>query len=372
MSDVSLWERIRGHDQTVNLLRGVIDKARPAHAYLFYGPRGVGKTKTAMAFAAALNCASACGVCPSCRSIQAHTHPDFHFVEPEGQQTIMRRQIVDLLKVVHLKRRPGGYKVIVIDEAQELGPEAANTLLKTLEEPPEGVVFVLVASNIDRVLGTIASRCQRIAFSALDSAVVSDILVADYKMAPDKAELAAGLTRGMVGEAIELAAGGLLDIRPELLKVMTDTTGDVSAPALLAENLIALAKKRTAKVKKAQEAELAEIIAFVEGSTHAAGMKKRVAANQKRELARLEHRFYRQALLLAAALYRDLLLISENVDTRFLANRDMAGSIERAGATPRQVRAALANIEETGRRLAQNVSPLLAFENLFFVLGDVA
>lgn len=372
MSDLSLWEQIRGHDQTIELLRGVIDKDRPAHAYLFHGPRGVGKTKTAMAFAAALNCASACGVCPSCRSIQAHTYPDFHYVEPEGQQTIMRRQIADLIKVVHLKRRPGGYNVVVIDEAQSLGLDAANTLLKTLEEPPEGVVFILVASNIDRVLATIASRCQRIAFSALDSAVVSDILIADYKMDADKAKLAAALTRGMVGEAIELAAGGLLDIRPELLKVMTATADDAAAPALLAENLIAIAKKRASKVKKAQEAELAELIAFVEGSGHAAGIKKRVAANQKRELARLEHRFYRQVLLLAASLYRDLLLVSENVDKRFLANSDMAPSMAGAGATPRQVRAGLAYIEETGERLARNVSPLLAFENLFFVLGDVA
>jgi len=372
MQDVSLWEQIRGHDQTIGLLRGVIDKDRPAHAYLFYGPRGVGKTKTAMAFAAALNCASACGVCPSCRSIQAHTHPDFHYVEPEGQQTIMRGQIVELLKAVHLKRRPGGYKVVIVDEAQELGQAAANTLLKTLEEPPEGVVFILVASNIDKVLATIASRCQRVAFGALNSAVVSDILITDYKIDADKARLAATLAHGMVGEAIELAAAGLLDTRAELLRVITPGAGDTAGAALLAADLVALAKKRTANIKRAQDAELAELIAFVEGSAHAARIKKRVVANHKRELARLEHRCYRQVLLLAASLYRDLLIVSEHVDTRFLANSDILPLPARTCATLRQVRAALVHIEAAGRRLARNVSPLLAFENLFFALGDVA
>src|SRR3990170_7463544 len=168
MSDLYLWEQIKGHEETINLLRGVIDKGRPSHAYLFSGPRGVGKAKTAVTFAAALNCASACGACPSCRAVFAHTHPDFHYIEPEGQQTIMRGQITELLKVVHLKKGPGAAKVVVIDEAQALGQEAANTLLKTLEEPPAGVVFILVASNIERVLSTIASRCQRIAFGALE------------------------------------------------------------------------------------------------------------------------------------------------------------------------------------------------------------
>lgn len=368
MSDLSLWERIRGHDRTVGLLQGVIDKGRPAHAYLFYGPRGVGKAKTALAFAAALNCPSACGTCVSCRSIQAHTNPDFHYVEPEGQQTILRAQIVDLLKVVHLKRRPGSYKVVVIDEAQTLGQEAANTLLKTLEEPPEGVVFVLVASNMDRVLSTIASRCQRVAFSALDVSVVADILAADHKIDPKKAKQAATLAHGMVGEAIEIAAGGFLNTRREMLKIITAEMRDSAGAAGLAADLVAVAKKRTAKVKKAQEAELSEAIAFVEGTTHAGAIKKKLAARHKRELARLEHRCYRQVLLLAASLYRDLLIISEEVDTRFIANSDILVQMENFSATPRQVRAALAHIEEAGRRLAQNVNPLLALENLFFAL----
>ena len=372
MSDLSLWGQIKGHEETIDLLRGVIDKGRPSHAYLFSGPRGVGKAKTAITFAAALNCASACGICPSCRSVFAHTHPDFHYVEPEGQQTIIRQQIGDLLKVVHLKRGAGGFKVVLIDEAQALGQEAANALLKTLEEPPPGVVFILIASSIDRVLSTISSRCQRVAFGALDTSAVRAILVDSYEIEPDKAAVAAGLTRGMVGEAMEIAAGGLLDMRSDLLDVIAAEPRDPAKAVSLAAKLMAAAKARTAEVKKAQEVELLELIAFVEGSSHAANIKKKVAVRQKRELARLEHRSYRQMLLLVASLYRDLLLLSENVDTRFIANNDMLIEMGSFGATAGQVTVALRHIEQAGRRLAQNVNPLLAFENLFIALEGAA
>jgi DNA polymerase III subunit delta' len=364
---LSLWERIGGHEETVALLRQAIAKG-PTHAYLFCGPRGVGKSQAALAFAAALSCPQACGVCPSCRAVINQTHPDFHYVQPEGQ-FILRSQVVRLLKSINLKRGSGSYKAVIIDDAHNLGPEAANALLKTLEEPPDGVVFILVAQGIDRVLSTVASRCRRVLFGSLDSATVGRILERNHGVDPARAELVAKLSGGMVGEAVELATGGLLDYRNEMLSLFSGRT-DTGRRLDLAAKLVSSAKSRTAAMKKSHLAELDELAELAGGSTLTA-LKRQAAARQKREIARVEHASYRQAMGLLASLCRDLLLIAENVDKRWVAHNDLADSCV-DGLSWEKARAVLDHIEQARRRLDRNVSPLLTFENLFFALEEIA
>ena len=372
MSVHSLWERIRGHDETIGRLRGVIDRSRPAHAYLFFGPRGVGKAKTALAFAAALNCTQgvvACGVCESCRAIQNHTHPDVHFIEPDGAHEILIAQVRELIHAVNMKKSPGNYKVAIIDDAHLLRQEAANALLKTLEEPHEGIIFVLVATSVARMLATIASRCQRVVFGALAPATVRAILVDDHGIDPATAGLAARLAHGMVGEAIELASSELLSRRGDILRDLL-IEPDVNRLVELVSGLIASVKAGSVSVKQANDAKLDELKGFLGDSSK--GLIRQVEARQKRELGRLEQRGYRQILLVLASLYRDVLIVSEDVDDRFVANSDLIAEVRRARATTAQVRSAVAGIEEAGRRLQQNVSPLLTFENLFLTLEAVA
>jgi DNA polymerase III subunit delta' len=363
---LSLWERIGGHEETVALLRQAIAKG-PTHAYLFCGPKGVGKCQAALAFAAALSCPEACGVCSSCRAVINQTHPDFHYVQPEGQ-FILRSQVVQLLKSINLKRG-GSYKAVIIDDAHSLGAEAANALLKTLEEPPDGVVFILVAQGVDRVLSTVASRCRRVLFGPLDSASVGRILERNHGVAPARAELAAKLSGGMVGDAAELATGGLLEYRSEMLALFSDRT-DAGRRLDLASKLVSSAKSRTAAMKKTHLAELEELAGLAGGSTLTA-LKRQAAARHKREVARCERASYRQAMGLLASLCRDLLLIAENVDKRWMAHNDLADSgVD--GLSWEKARAVLDHVEQAHRRLDRNVSPLLTFENLFLALEEIA
>jgi DNA polymerase-3 subunit delta' len=365
-----LWGRIKGHEQTLERLDRIISQGRPAHAYLFSGPRGVGKAETARVFAAALNCGPACGTCASCRAVFNQTHTDFHYIAPEGSRAILREQVMELLHALNLKQQSDQYKVAVIDDAQVLGPEAANAVLKTLEEPPGNVVFILVADDAGQVLPTISSRCQRIRFEALSADIVHDILVSKHGIEPDRARLAARLARGMVGEAIEMAGNGLLDFRSDLIETLLTEKPGIKARAHLASRIVSAAKSGGNELKQAQADELAEMEALAGGPGKlSAGVKKKVAARHKRESARAERLIYKQTLVLTASIFRDMLLISENADKKFITNSDLLSDreFEREAAYDK-VSLALKRIDRAERWIEQNVNPLMALENLFFAI----
>ncbi len=147
--------------------RAILERALetgPSHAYLFSGPPGVGKTEAALAFAAALCCnEGGCGVCPVCRRVREGIHPDVDLVSPEGT-FITVAQIREINHDTSLRPFESRSRVTIITEAEAMNTEAANAFLKTLEEPPPHAYFLLVTSALERLLPTIVSRCQRVAF----------------------------------------------------------------------------------------------------------------------------------------------------------------------------------------------------------------
>ncbi len=176
------FREILGQDWVVSHLKAARLAGRLAHAYLFLGPAGVGKATTARALAAALNCeqlgadGDACGVCPSCRRLQAGTHPDFLVISPEeGKTQIEIEQIRELRRLTEYPPLGGGWRVVVIKPAEALTVQndaAANALLKTLEEPPPQHLLVLIARGEADLLPTIVSRCHKLAFAPLPSALI--------------------------------------------------------------------------------------------------------------------------------------------------------------------------------------------------------
>ena len=159
--------------------RGIRD-GRVPHALLLRGAAGNGKARFAARLAAALLCRSdkpPCGVCDSCRLSAAGSHPDrFDVTIPEDRREIVVDQIRDLVHSVGLTARLGGYKAVIVNPAEQMNRHAANTLLKTLEEPPGTTVFVLVSSNHALLLPTIRSRCQMIDFPVPDREVAVEWL----------------------------------------------------------------------------------------------------------------------------------------------------------------------------------------------------
>jgi DNA polymerase-3 subunit delta' len=204
------FNNIIGHEDIVNYLRNAIETGKISHSYLFSGEHGSGKKLIAGSFAMALQCESegsdACQVCESCKKALGKNHPDIVTVTHEKPGTISIDEIRDqLIHDVAIKPYYGPYKVYIVPDADLMTPQAQNALLKTIEEPPEYAVILLLTRNADSLLETIRSRCVR-----MDLKVVNDKLVKQYLMErlqiPDyQAEMDASFAQGSIGKAKEAA-----------------------------------------------------------------------------------------------------------------------------------------------------------------------
>ncbi len=208
------FSEIVGHQRSLKTLKRALVSGHLSQAYLFYGPRGVGKATCALAWGQILLCreGSGCGRCPSCLKAGRGSHPDFLLVSPQGSQ-ISIASIRELKKWLSFSPLEGLRRVVILDEAEKLGREAANALLKILEEPPEGTHFVLVAPREEDLLPTIVSRCQRLYFGPLSPQETEKVLLR-RGLSPEEARFAAGLALGSPGEALRfIDEGGLTSIK---------------------------------------------------------------------------------------------------------------------------------------------------------------
>jgi DNA polymerase-3 subunit delta' len=203
------------------LLRAIQARALPP-AYLFVGPSGVGKRATALALAQALNClaagADACDCCAVCQRIEKSVHPDIHLLEPQGQ-VIKIDQIRHLQDSVHLQAYDARMKVAILDDATKLTIEAANALLKMLEEPPEQTVFVLICQQLGGLPATVLSRTQIVRFGLLPH---DQIVVLLRRTLPPQADVErlAILSGGRPGKAFALELPRVLDMRAQALALL--------------------------------------------------------------------------------------------------------------------------------------------------------
>ncbi len=193
-----------------------------AHAYLFCGLPQIGKTRLALTLAQALNCEQAsppCGQCPSCRRIEQHTHPDVRLIIGEGAGGSMRiEQVRALQREAVLSPYEGRHRVFVLRRMDLASAEAANCLLKTLEEPPPKVTLVLTAVEADLLPSTVVSRCQRLDLRPVARQQIEATLLAQG-MAGEQARLLARLSGGRVGWALEAARDAeVLDQRRQGLR----------------------------------------------------------------------------------------------------------------------------------------------------------
>ena len=204
-----------GHDSLLQRLGAAVDRGSLHHALLFEGPPGVGKHTIAMHLARAANCTHddpaerPCDACRSCTSIASGAHPDVIVVEPDAKQAsglIPIDTIREVVRKAQFHRFGSRRRFILIDPAEAMAAPAANALLKTLEEPPEGTGFVLVATTPRALLPTIISRCQRVRFGPIATDTLAAWLTS---RGVDQADDVAAAAFGCPGVATELADGTL-------------------------------------------------------------------------------------------------------------------------------------------------------------------
>jgi len=172
-----------GHLKTWNYLCHEADQGHLAPSYLFCGPEGIGKKLVASTWIQFLFCKEKqrpCGTCPSCHKIISRQHPDFFFVEPQEQSSIRVDEIRELQKKIIRTPLEADSKWIVIDQASHMTVSAANSLLKTLEEPPPRTHFILIASQISQILPTIRSRSRRVSFEKPDRQLLIQHFAKEY------------------------------------------------------------------------------------------------------------------------------------------------------------------------------------------------
>jgi DNA polymerase-3 subunit delta' len=207
-----------GHDWAVDILSRHIATQNTRHAYLFTGPDGVGRRTLAIRFSQALNCSQPvepgrpCFKCKNCTQIELMAHPDLTIIQSERKgATLKVEQIREMQHGLSLTAYQASYRVAILLRFEEANDNAANALLKTLEEPPDKVVLILTANNADALLPTISSRCEALNLRPMPGRALADRLVKSYGIEPEKATLLAAISNGCPGLAIQYGR------QPELL-----------------------------------------------------------------------------------------------------------------------------------------------------------
>jgi DNA polymerase-3 subunit delta' len=216
---------ITGHRPLLELLARAIARGTLPPSLIFAGPAGIGKRMTATALAQALNCErpidypessgpgdantsvltgkDACGVCASCKRIARGVHADILVLEPGDSGSIKVDQVREAIDRTAYRPFEGKRRLVIVDEADAMIPEAQNALLKTLEEPPPASVFALITSRPDVLLPTVRSRCQRLRFGPLAPADVAAVLMRDHDVDAAAAHAAAAASDGSIGRALD-------------------------------------------------------------------------------------------------------------------------------------------------------------------------
>ncbi len=240
---------IQGQEKAIAVLQSAVRHQRVPQAYVFSGHEGVGKKFTALMLAKALNCREthddACERCISCQKINSGNHPDVRILEPDGQ-FIKIDQIREMQKDVGYKPFEGRRKVYILDHAETMRPEAANALLKTLEEPPDECLIILVTANVYALLPTVLSRCQFVRFVALSVEKLVAFLEQKAQLTSERARLIASLAEGCPGRAISMDAEQALEKRDMVEKLFQTISSGVQDVRILFTQVEALLSQKEA------------------------------------------------------------------------------------------------------------------------------
>lgn len=229
------FSQIKGQKTPLKILLNSLKKGILFPSYMFTGPEAIGKGLTALNFAKAINClqpkdGDCCDGCISCLKIQNYNHPDICWIKKDELGSIKIENIRELQKNIYLKAWEAKRKIFIICDAESLTPEAQNSLLKVLEEPPKENILILITSKQNLIFPTVISRCKRINFTVLNSDFLKEILIRNFNLENLEAHFLAYFSEGRLGRALEFKDKGLFKKKNFIIDNFLSPTPEVLLP----------------------------------------------------------------------------------------------------------------------------------------------
>jgi DNA polymerase-3 subunit delta' len=386
----SVYDDLVGQEHVTTILRAAVDASRAAldstdapsqtlnsqsmtHAWVFTGPPGSGRSSAAVAFAQALVCPNkGCGTCNECRSAKAGSHPDIEIIRTEGL-SIKVEEVRELLTRVAWAPSMGGWRVVVMEDADRLTESAANALLKAIEEPGTRTVWLLCAPTLHDVLPTIRSRCRHLQLHTPSADAVEQVLINRDGISAQMAHFAARVSQGHIGRAKYLATNESVRSNRTTIMRLPLQLNSLAAAFKAAQTLVDIATNEAhAASDERDEKEIASLQeAYGKGATGrgmasgAAKAVKELEKEQKSRSTRMVRDSIDGALLDIATFYRDVMMVQAGNHEAIINTYMHDSIIAYAQSHPQHTTVAkMEAIMAARENLAHNAAPLLTCEAL--------
>jgi DNA polymerase-3 subunit delta' len=382
----SVFDDLVGQEHIIEILQSAAAASREGaqtqemtHAWLFTGPPGSGRSSAAVAFAQSLICPkNGCGTCSDCNAAKTSGHPDVEIIRTEGL-SIKVEEIRELLTRVSWAPSMGGWRVVVMEDADRLTEPAANALLKAIEEPGTRTVWLLCAPTLHDVLPTIRSRCRHLQLRTPSIEAVTQVLINRDKISPDMAQFAAKVSQGHIGRARWLATDETARSNRKVIMQLPMQLGSLASALQAAQTLVDIATEEAKATSESHdETEIEKLQeAYGKGATDrgmATGGSKAVKELQKEQKSRAT-RMVRDsidgALLDLATFYREVMMVQSG-STEALINSDLSREVATysASSPASSCIKKLDAIMESRTHLAMNAAPLVTCEALMCRLAQ--
>ena len=359
--------------EAVEQLLGSIGQGKDVHhAWLFTGPPGSGRSQLALAFAASLLCAdSGCGTCNSCQMIQSRNHPDVQVLNTE-RVLISIDEVTEFIEKSIQMPAIGKYRIMVIEDADRMSERTSNLLLKSLEEPPKGTIWMICAPSEADLLPTIRSRVRRVQLKVPTVEAVAQLLVEKYGIGLQLAQQSAAQAQSHVGMARRLASNaGARDRRSQALKAVLSIT-DIPSAMAVSDTLAKLAESDGAQLTAEQDEAERKALFLAMGVSEESKLNpssraqlRRLEESQKRRATRSKRDGLDRILIDLMGLYRDVLTVQLGAGEP-LINVDLVQEITKLANESTQAQSIhnIEEIEKVRNRMERNVRDVYLLDSL--------
>lgn len=368
---MSVWTDLVGQNAAVPVFEAAVDGAM-THAWLICGPPGSGRSVAALAFAAALQCENdGCGGCASCRDVRNRTHADITIVDTQGL-SIGVKEAREVVRRAAMHPSVGAWQVIIVEDADRLTEQAANALLKAIEEPAPATVWLLCAPSADDVIVTIRSRCRLVTLRTPSTEVIAELLMHRDGIEPREAAAIAAASQGHIGRARALARDPETRDRRRRITLIPTEMRDVADAIAAARQVVTEADERTSEVfddlDAREKQDLATSWGVVERGKRPVGYAGALSALEKEQKARRSRSRIDAidgVLLDLLSVLRDVIALQMETGAD-LINAEISDELVDLGSrtTTDHTLAALDAVTDCRDALRANAMPQLALERM--------